>query len=100
MIVDAWARVPDATAADFAYATGRFTDAVRGYRAELSAAPDRPTSWVGLGLALSGLGAGPAARALLRCPELVRAVHRRIRTRTTNAPTPDDLAAWIDRGTY
>ncbi len=95
-----WSTVPGATAADFAYATGRFTDAARGYRAELAVDADRPAAWVGLGLALSGLGVKPAARALLRYPEVVRAVHRTIRTRTRTVPAPEDLAAWIGRFTY
>ncbi|MGH8880295.1 MAG: aKG-HExxH-type peptide beta-hydroxylase, partial [Stackebrandtia sp.] len=95
-----WSHVPDATAADFAYATGRLTDAARGYRAELAADADRPAAWVGLGLALSGLGVTPAARALLHYPEVVRAVHRRIRARTRTVPAPEDLAAWIGRFAY
>ncbi|MGH3773951.1 MAG: aKG-HExxH-type peptide beta-hydroxylase [Pseudonocardiaceae bacterium] len=90
-----WPSVPGATAADFAYVTGRLTDAVRGYRAELAADADRPAAWIGLGLALSGLGVTPAAWALLHCPEVVRAVHRRIRANTQTVPAPDDLAAWI-----
>lgn len=95
-----WRGVPGATAADFAYVTGRFTDAARGYRAELAVEPDRPTSWVGLGLALSELGVSPAARALLHYPEVVRAVHRKIRVHTATAPTPEGMAAWIGRSTY
>ena len=90
-----WLTVPDATEADFAYASGRFADAARGYRAELSADPDRPASLVGLGLALSACGPRPAARALLRCPELVRAVHRRLRETAPNPPAPEDVASWI-----
>ncbi len=95
-----WSSVPGATAADFAYVTGRLTDAARGYRAELAADADCPAAWVGLGLALSGLGVMPAARALLYYPEVVRAVHRRIRARTRTVPTPEDLAAWIGRLAY
>jgi HEXXH motif-containing protein len=41
-----WSTVPGATAADFAYATGRFTDAARGYRAELAVDADRPAASV------------------------------------------------------
>ncbi|OLF05581.1 HEXXH motif domain-containing protein [Actinophytocola xinjiangensis] len=89
-----WPTVPDATPADLAYASGRFADAVRGYRAELVDDPDRPTSLVGLGLALAASGPDPAARALLGCPEVVRAVHRTLRQSRT-APTPEGLAAWI-----
>ncbi|MGH4009619.1 MAG: aKG-HExxH-type peptide beta-hydroxylase [Pseudonocardiaceae bacterium] len=96
-LVRTWTSVQGATQADFAYVTGRFTDAARGYRAELAADPARPAAWVGLGLALSELGAVAAARALLQCPEVVRAVHRRLRTRSEPPPTPDDLACWLGR---
>ncbi|MFL6120988.1 HEXXH motif domain-containing protein [Actinophytocola sp.] len=90
-----WQSVPGATVADLAYATGRFHDAVHGYRAELANDSDRVSSWVGLGLALAALGTNPAARALTSCPELVRAVRRRISTRAPDVPTPERLAAWI-----
>ncbi len=99
-LAERWATVPGATAADFAYADRRFTDAVRAYRAELAADADRPTSWVGLGLALSASGTSPAARALLGYPELVRAVYRKIQNSIGGPPTPDDLAAWIGRFTH
>jgi len=87
--------VPEATDADFAYARGDFATAADGYRTELSADPDRPTSLVGLGLALSARGPHPAARALLHCPELVRAVHRQLRTLAPSPPSVERLAAWI-----
>lgn len=90
-----WQDVPGATAADFAYVTGRFTDAARAYRAELAADPDRVASLVGLGLALSELGVKATSRALLHYPEVVRAVHRSIRSRTHTVATPEDLASWI-----
>lgn len=92
---ETWPSVPGATSTDFAYAVGRFTDAARGYRAELAADPDRPTSLVGLGLALSACGPDPAARALLHRPELVRAVHRRLRDTARHEPTPESVASWI-----
>jgi HEXXH motif-containing protein len=88
--------VPNATSADLAMATGRFEDAARGYRAALSTDPDRPASWVGLGLALAALATSPAGRMLTYRPELVRAVHRAIRDRTTEPPAPERLAAWLD----
>lgn len=94
---ETWQTVPDATRADFAYVSGRFAEAAQIYTAELAADPDRPASWVGLGLALSRLRARPAARALLNCPELVRAVHRRIRTDTAAVVAADELADWIGR---
>lgn len=94
-----WSSVPGATAADFAYASGRLLDAARGYRAELAENADRPAAWVGLGLALTRLGAVPAARALLHHPEVVRAVYRKIPARARTASAPEDLAAWIGRFT-
>jgi HEXXH motif-containing protein len=97
-LVLSWQSIPDATAADLAYATGRFHDAASGYRAELEKDPDRVSSWTGLGLALAALGIEPAARALTRCPELVRAVRRRIDARSPDVPTPERLAAWIGQG--
>ncbi|MFJ8959094.1 HEXXH motif domain-containing protein [Lentzea sp. NPDC102401] len=90
-----WPAVPGATEADFALTTGRATDAAKGYRAELRADPDQPTSLVGLGLALAGTGPNPAARALLHCPEMVRAVHRVLRRTAREVPTPEELAWWL-----
>ncbi|WP_260191716.1 HEXXH motif domain-containing protein [Actinophytocola gossypii] len=94
---DVWQTVPGATGADLAYASGRYLDAARGYRAELFADPDRPSSLVGLGLALRAGGPHPAARALLHRPELVRAVHRRLRDGHGEAPAIEDIASWIGR---
>jgi HEXXH motif-containing protein len=90
-----WRDVPGATEADFAYATGQWADAARGYRSELAAQPDRPASLVGLGLALAASGPTPGGRALLRRPELVRAVHRTICRTTRAAPTPEAMAEWL-----
>ncbi|MFJ8915255.1 aKG-HExxH-type peptide beta-hydroxylase [Amycolatopsis sp. NPDC102389] len=86
--------VPGATAADIAYAAGDHLDAVESYRRELAVDPDRPNSLAGLGLALSARGLHPAARALLHCPELVRAVHRPLRS-GPRPPTVEEIASWI-----
>jgi hypothetical protein len=95
-----WRSVRDATTADLAYVTGRFDDAVRGYRAELARDPDRVSSWVGLGLALTGVGTSPAARALTHYPELVRAMRRLITTRSSEEPSPEHLATWLGESMY
>lgn len=89
--------VPGVTAADLDYARGRFAEAAAGYRAQLAADPDRPAALVGLGLALSAAGPGAAGRALLRRPELVRAVHRVLRAGPGPVPAPEDVADWIGR---
>ncbi|HJP78262.1 MAG TPA: HEXXH motif-containing putative peptide modification protein, partial [Pseudonocardiaceae bacterium] len=91
----AWLTIPDATKADLAYVSGQCAEAVRSYRAELADDPDRPMSLTGLGLALSGQGPHPAARALLHCPELVRAAHRQLRAIVAHPPDVERLAAWI-----
>lgn len=92
------AAVPEATAADLAFTSGRMDDALRGYRDELAADGDRPDSWAGLGLCLSAQEpGGAAARALLGCPELVRAVHRKVRKQTERPLRPEELADWIGR---
>jgi HEXXH motif-containing protein len=93
-----WPLVPGATAADFTYVSGRHGDAIDGYLTELAHDSEDPTNWVGLGLALSANGGDTAgARALLNCPELVRAVYRWIRATTTMRPDPRELAVWIGR---
>ncbi|RSM63868.1 HEXXH motif domain-containing protein [Kibdelosporangium aridum] len=93
--------VPDCTMADRAYVGAQADEAVEGYRAELTADPDRAMSWIGLGLALAATRTNPsAAWALLHYPEIVRAVHRRIRKLTIQAPDPDELATWIGRYTH
>jgi hypothetical protein len=89
-----WWTVPDATEADHAYATGRHDEAVHLYRAEVAVNPDLPGSLVGLGLSLGARGAGPAARALVHRPEMVRAVHRAVRDEMPDT-TPERVAAWI-----
>jgi HEXXH motif-containing protein len=87
--------VPDATEADLAYAAGRLTEAVDLYRAELIEDPDHPPALVGLGLSRAARGVDSAGRALLSHPELVRAVHRNLRSLAHPTPTPEELAAWI-----
>jgi HEXXH motif-containing protein len=95
-----WGAVPGATVADLAFASGRFAEATHAYHAELRSDPDRATSWVGLGLALSALGTSPAARALTHHPELVRAVHRQLRATSPTPPTPERVADWIGRSVH
>jgi hypothetical protein len=94
-----WRSVPGATGADYAYVDGRPEEAADGYRAELDADADAPSSLVGLGLALSATGTSPAARALLHHPELVRAVHRKLRT-PSGGPSPEEVATWVGRVTH
>lgn len=98
--MSSWSTVPDATHADLALVTGRFPDAIRGFRGELAENPDRPASITGIALALSAVDTNPATRILLQHPELVRAVHRIIRDRTTAVPTVEGLAEWLGQALY
>jgi HEXXH motif-containing protein len=81
--------VPEATAADIALVNGHLHEAAHGYRAELAHDPDQPVSLAGLALTLS------PDSALRRRPEVVRAVHRRLRQSTTTVPSVEQLADWI-----
>lgn len=84
-------------AADVHLLRGAAGPAVAGYRATLAGRPDSASAWAGLGLALSATGAGHAARALLRRPEVVRAVHEQAITATGSTPDPVAVADWIGR---
>jgi HEXXH motif-containing protein len=92
--------VPGATDADLAFVAGDHEPAVNGYRGLLAADPDAPGAFVGLGLALAARGTGPAARALLHRPELVRAVHRALRANADAAPAVETIAGWLGRFTH
>ncbi len=94
-LADVWPTVPGATSADLAYVTGRYREAADQYRVQLAETPDDPPSLVGLGLALAAVGPHPAARALVSCPELVRAVHRELRHIGWHEPTQETIASWI-----
>jgi hypothetical protein len=86
-----WSHVPDALEGDWRLIDGLSDEARTAYRAVLAQHPDHAAALVGLGLSLP---AGPATRALLRVPELVRAVHRTLRDEGT-PPAVDELAGWI-----
>ncbi|MFC6090986.1 HEXXH motif domain-containing protein [Saccharothrix lopnurensis] len=86
---------PDSAAGDFALVAGEHREAAELYAAELAHGSDRPGAWSGLGLALWLRGPGPAATALLRRPEFVRAVHRLVVDTTGVPPRAGDLARWL-----
>ena len=85
--------VSGAGAGDFAYVAGD-PAARKLYLAELADNPERAGAWSGLGLACAAAGQ-PGAHGLLERPELVRAVHLRVRERTRRAPGIEELAAWL-----
>ncbi|SDM15346.1 HEXXH motif-containing protein [Lentzea albidocapillata subsp. violacea] len=80
-----------ATAADLRHLAGDQDAAARLYAADIAANPDDVSAWIGLGLA------DPSARALLRVPAVVMAVHAEILRRTGEFPDPRVLAAWVGR---
>ncbi len=92
--------VPGATQADLHFVAGRPVEAAAGYRHLLAVDPDDPSALVGLGLALSAWSTGPASRALLHRPELVRAVHRLLRDEPGTAPSVEAIAGWLGRFTH
>ncbi|WP_410588274.1 HEXXH motif domain-containing protein [Amycolatopsis sp. lyj-23] len=85
-----WSLVPEALEADHLLVKGRVHEAQTAYAAQLATDPDHASALIGLALSLPD---GPAKRALLAVPGLVRAVHRKLRA-TGGAPALDELAAW------
>ncbi|MFL6123518.1 HEXXH motif domain-containing protein [Actinophytocola sp.] len=79
--------------ADVALCTGNLADAATAYEHQLRAEPDDKQAWVGLGLALHGLGSDAAA--LLDHPEITVAVHDRIRSLSGRTPRPAELSTWL-----
>lgn len=92
---DAWPRIIGASEADWALVDGRGETALDGYRTELLGDLEAPRAWIGLGLALRATGDEATATVLLDRPELVRAVHRRIRKHGGPVPTPEEVARWL-----
>lgn len=103
------ATVEGARPADLLLVSGHVTAAWELYEREISAGPgpapgggavfpSTAGAWAGLRLALGASGGHRAAgRALLRCPELVRAVHRAIGEATGEPADPVAVAAWVGR---
>ncbi|MFB9682886.1 aKG-HExxH-type peptide beta-hydroxylase [Amycolatopsis plumensis] len=90
--------VPGATPADIAFVGGRLQEAIDGYRAELVADPDNSAALAGLAVALSSWTTGPASRALMHHPELVRAVHRELRS--DSDASLEAVAGWLGRSVH
>jgi len=86
-----WSEVPGALEGDRRLIGGLADEARAAYQAALDRDPDEAATLIGLGLSLP---AGPARRALLGVPELVRAVHRLLRDAGT-PPAVGELAGWI-----
>jgi HEXXH motif-containing protein len=92
---DVWPRVPGLREPDFALIDGRDADALTAYRADLLQDPDDPGTLVGLGLGLRMTGKEQVAEELLGRPELVRALHRVLRERSSQPLSPEDVARWL-----
>ncbi|MGW0332492.1 aKG-HExxH-type peptide beta-hydroxylase [Streptomyces sp. NPDC003011] len=91
------ARSPALTAADVALLGGDAGRAAEGYLGLLTDDPRSPSAWAGLGFALSASDEPAAAQALLRRPEVVRAVYLTLRRRCGEAPDPRAVSDWIGR---
>ncbi|GAA0667728.1 HEXXH motif domain-containing protein [Streptomyces thermocarboxydovorans] len=91
-------RDPELTAPDIALCEGDAERAEHGYARVLARDPHSPPAWAGLGLAFAATGAPAAAHAVLRRPELVRAVHRALARDGEGAPPAiRTLSDWIGR---
>ncbi|MDW4905630.1 HEXXH motif domain-containing protein [Streptomyces sp. ADMS] len=84
-------RVPGVGPADLALVGGDAEAALGLYADELAGPDARPAAWAGLGLALTETGARAAGAALVRNPEVARAVSRSLPT----PPDPVALAHWL-----
>lgn len=78
-----------ASAADRRHVAGDQAGAALLYLADIAARPDDVSAWIGLGLA------EPAARAVLRVPEVVIATHAEIGRRAGAFADPLAVAAWV-----
>jgi hypothetical protein len=75
---------------DVAYARGEHEAAVHGYLLRLKADPARLHAWTGLGLATD------RRSTLIRCPDLVYALHGRLAQLPLSPVEPLRLARWLD----
>jgi HEXXH motif-containing protein len=74
---------------DAEYVLGDHTGATAGYLGRIRSNPEDGDAWTGLGMALR-------SSVLLNRPEVARAVHNAVLTRTGTPPDPVRLAAWLD----
>ncbi|MEU5848658.1 HEXXH motif domain-containing protein [Saccharopolyspora shandongensis] len=90
------AGLPGRTAGpDLACCAGDYEKSTPGYLSAIQADPDDGAAWVGLGISLRGQGSHAPATALLEIPEVVVAVHRRVRALGGPPPSALALAEWI-----
>ena len=75
---------------DVDYVRGEHEAAVRGYLLRLKADPTRLHAWTGLGLATD------QRSTLIRCPDLVYALHGRLAQLPVSPVEPLCLARWLD----
>jgi hypothetical protein len=73
---------------------GDLTGAADAYRDSIIAKPCDAPSWAGLALVRRYMP-NDALTALTTSPELVRAVHQRVRELSGKTPDPENLAAWV-----
>lgn len=89
-------RLPGSTQyADAAYCVGDYDAALAGYLDRIASSAHDGGAWAGLGLCLRARAQHVGATAVLRMPETVAALHRRVRTLRGVAPHPVALAGWL-----
>ena len=95
---DSWReRVVDASGGDVALVVGDLDRAAHLYQTQVEADPDDEASWAGLALARRG-SPEPAAVALARHPELVRALYQAVASEGPARPSVMAVAEWLGCG--
>ncbi|MBL7549384.1 HEXXH motif domain-containing protein [Frankia sp. AgB1.9] len=84
----------EASRADLLLVAMDYAGAARAYQSDVARAPDRVEPWTGLAVAHRRL-AVPEQRVLVSSPEVVLAVHRRIRELGGADARPEALSAWL-----
>lgn len=87
--------VPTATKADALATAGQFVQAVEAYRRAIEVDPSDNEAWGGLAAVGARAGIGVVS-TLGRFPEVVMALHRRIRSTYDRVEDPVVLAKWLE----
>jgi hypothetical protein len=87
-----------ATAADLIYFEQGPSDSLAAYRAQVNANPDSTEGWAGLFLSLRNPAVTQISADQPAYPEVVAALHQRVRRITGSAPDALDLTTWLGVG--
>jgi HEXXH motif-containing protein len=91
------AEVSGATMGDLAHVQGDHATALRHYQALAGAEPERDDGWVGWAVTSRRGEADATTHILSTRPEMVAAVHRRVREITGCSPDALELMTWLEK---